>query len=246
MHLGMQPIVAQQLLTDDLATKLGFLGRVLICWPESLIGTRLHKETPAQAKQNVADFTTRVLAILEMPFPLVEDTRNQLNPRPLPFSAEATKLFWEFADETEKAMAPDCEYESIRPFAAKLPEHAARVAATIAGYHNVNVRELGREDFVRGIHIASYYAGEAKRIIESNLADPGLMMAQKLLGWLSTEWKKPTIQARDIYTFGPNVIRTRDTTLTAAEILVEHGWLKPIATKRKDQKEWQILWIQGR
>ena len=103
-------------------------------------------------KQNVADFTTRVLAILEAPYPLVEDTRNELNPRPLPFSAEATKLYWEFADETEKAMAPDGEYESIRPFAAKLPEHAARIAATIAGYRDIHVSELGRDDFVRGIH----------------------------------------------------------------------------------------------
>jgi hypothetical protein len=245
MHLGMQPVVAQQLLTDELATKLGFLGRILICWPESLIGTRLHKEPPPQAKQNVADFTTRVLAILEAPYPLVEDTRNELAPRPLPFSAEATKLYWEFADETEKAMAADGEYESIRPFAAKLPEHAARIAATIAGYQDIHVSELGRDDFVRGILIASYYAGEAKRIMESSLADPDLMMAQKLLTWLSTEWKdKPTIQAREIYQFGPNAIRNRKAALAAAETLVVHGWLKPKATKRANQKEWQILFFQ--
>ena len=67
MHLLMQPVVAQQLLTDELVTKLGFLGRILMCWPESLIGTRLHKEPPPQARQSVADFTTRVLTILETP-----------------------------------------------------------------------------------------------------------------------------------------------------------------------------------
>jgi hypothetical protein len=226
MHLLMQPVVAQQLLTDDLVTKLGFLGRILMCWPESLIGTRLHKEP---------------LAILETPYPLVEDTRNELNPRPLPFSAEATKLYWEFADETEKAMAPDGDYESIRPYAAKLPEHAARLAATIASYRDIHISELGREDFLRGIHVASYYASEAKRIVESTLADPGLMLAQKLLDWLSTEWDEPTIQAREIYTFGPNAIRARATALVAAEILVQHGWLKQMKTKRVDQREWQIL-----
>jgi hypothetical protein len=245
MHLGMQPVVAQKLLTDELATKLGFLGRILMCWPESLIGTRLHKEPPPQAKENVADFTTKLLAILETPLPLVEDTRNELNPRPLPFSTEATELFWEFADATEQNMAKDGRYEIIRPFAAKLPEHAARLAAVIAGYRDIHVRELGREDFVRGIHIASYFASEAKRISESSLADLGLMTAQKLLTWLSTEWKeKATIQARDIYTFGPNAIRTRDAAVAAAEILVAHGWIKEMKTKRADQKEWQILWSE--
>jgi hypothetical protein len=40
MHLQMQPIVAQKLLTDELAIKLGFLGRILMCWPESLMAAR--------------------------------------------------------------------------------------------------------------------------------------------------------------------------------------------------------------
>ena len=121
------------------------------------------------------------------------------------------------------------------------------MTAIIAGYRDIHVSELGHEDFLRGMHIASYYASEAKQIIKSSLADPGLMLAQKLIDWLSTEWKdKPTIQAREIYTFGPNAIRTRTTALAAAEILVTHGWLKPMKTKRADQKQWQILFRQGR
>ena len=66
-------------------------------------------------------------------------------------------------------MAPGGEYESIKSFAAKLPEHAARLAATIAGYYDINVSELGREEFLRGIDIATYYANEAKRIFEFKL-----------------------------------------------------------------------------
>ena len=213
--------------------------------PESLIGTRLHKEPPPQARQTIADFSAKVLAILEIPYPLAEDTRNELNPRALRFSAEATELYWEFADECEKAMAPGGEYESIKSFAAKLPEHAARLAATIAGYRDINVSELGREDFLRGIHIATYYANEAKRIFESSWASPDLLLAQKLLDWLKKEWRGKTITARDIYQYGPSAIRDRKTTLTITQILVDHRWLKQLPTKRRDQNEWQLAGVES-
>ena len=124
------------------------------------------------------------------------------------FSAEAEQLFWEFADEVEKEMAPGGEYESIRPFAAKLPEHAARLATAIAGYRDLDITKLSREDFSCGILIAAYYAAEAKRISGSSWADPDILLAQKLLDWLLREWAKPTVSARDIYTSGPTPFAT--------------------------------------
>ena len=245
MHLGMQSVVAARVLTDELLIKLGFVGRIMMTHPASLIGTRLHKEPPPEARQTIAAFSDKVLTILETPYQLAEDTKNELNPRALPFSAEATTLYWEFADECEKAMAPGGEYELIKSFAAKLPEHAARLAATIAGYCDINVSDLGREDFLRGIDIATYYANEAKRIFESSWAKPELLLAQKLLDWLKG-WPDKTISARDIYQYGPSAIRDRSTTLTVAQILVDHGWLKRLQTKRSDQNEWQLTWVESR
>ena len=89
-------------------------------------------------------------------------------------------LFWEFADEAEKQMAPGGDYDSIRAFAAKLPEHAARLGATIAAYRDLNFTELSREDFLRGMQIAVYYATEAKRISGASTASSELSPAQKL------------------------------------------------------------------
>jgi hypothetical protein len=51
------------------------------------------------------------------------------------------------------------------------------------------------------------------------------------------------VSARDIYRWGPNAIRDRETTLRLAKILVDHGWLNPLKTRRHDMREWQI--IQG-
>ena len=68
-----------------------------------------------------------------------------------------------------------------RSFASKLPEHAARLAATIAGFHNLHITKLGPDDFTRGIKIAVFYASEAKRVAASSWSDPALLLAQKLL-----------------------------------------------------------------
>jgi hypothetical protein len=138
------------------------------------------------------------------------------------------------------------EYESIRPFAAKLAEHAARLSVAIAAYQNLNFSELSWADFERGMQLAIYYATEAKRIAGVNtvnselLPEQKLPPAKKLLEWLQREWKKPTITARDIYTYGPNSIRDRDSAIALADILVEHGWLAPVATRRHNTKKWHI------
>ena len=242
-----QPEVAATALADELLTKQGFMSRILACAPESLIGKRMHKASPPEAAQVLQQYKDRMLSIMETPYPLVPDTRNELEPRDVPFSADATALFWEFADEAEKQMAPGGDYDSVRAFAAKLPEHAARLGATIAAYRDLNFTELSREDFLRGMQIAVYYATEAKRISGANTVSSELSPAQKLppaqklLDWLQHDWTKPTVTARDIYTYGPRSIRDRQSAIDLAEILVKHGWLAPIKARRRNMKEWQII-----
>jgi hypothetical protein len=204
----------------------------------------MHKDSPPEAAQVLQQYKDRMLSIMDAPYPLVADTRNELELRDVPFSADAEALYWRFADEVEKEMAPGGDYDSIRAFAAKLPEHAARLSATIAAYRNVKFTELSRDDFQRGMQISIYYATEAKRIsgantVGSELAQK-LRLAQKLLDWLQHVWSKPTVSARDIYTHGPNSIRDRERAIDLAEILRKHGWLISIEARRRDMKEWQI------
>ena len=99
---------------------------------------------------------------------------------------------------------------------------------------------------MRGIKIATYYANEAKRIFESSWANPDLLLAQKLLDWLKNAWPDKTVTARDIYQYGPSAIRDRKTTLTVTQILVDHGWLERLPTIRRDQNEWQLVWVESK
>jgi hypothetical protein len=247
MHLMVQPEVAATAFGDELLTKQGFMSRILACTPDSLIGKRMHKAPPPEAQQVLQQYKARMLDIMEARYPLVPDTRNELAPREVPFSAEATTLFWQFADEVEQQMAPGGDYDSVRPFAAKLPEHAARLGATIAASRDRNFTELSSEDFLRGMQIAVYYAAEAKRISGAAAASSELLPAQKLppaqklLDWLQHEWTKDTVSARDIYTYGPRSIRDRQSATDLAGILVKHGWLIPIKTRQQNMEKWRIV-----
>jgi hypothetical protein len=239
MHLMVQPSVAAAALNDSFLQDQGFLTRVLLTAPNSLIGTRLHE--PSKPQPALSEYEARLLAILESPPPLATGKPNELEPRAISFSPAAANLYWEFCDAVERAMAPRGEYAGIRGFAAKLPEHAARIATAIAGYKDLKVAELSEEDFKRGIGLAVYYASEAKRLQGSAWANPRLVLAQMLLVWLQETWGKSTVTARDIYTYGPGAIRDRDTTRDLARILVSHGWLREVKTHRCDQLKWEVV-----
>src|SRR5215467_13384380 len=66
---------------------------------------------------------------------------------------------------------------------------------------------------------------------------------ENLLDWLVNHWTKTTVTAREIYTYGPNPVRDKKTTLSLAQILVERGWLIPMhpdfltGRRRRDKSE---------
>src|SRR5215475_14375626 len=86
--------------------------------------------------------------------------------------------------------------------------------------------------------------------VEESIKQPrrGSPPIEKFLDWLVHHWAKTTVAAREIYTYGPNSIRNKKTTLSLAQILVERGRLVPIESKghhgagrgRHDKREWKI------
>src|SRR5262249_18998194 len=64
--------------------------------------------------------------------------------------------------------------------------------------------------------------------------------AQKLLDWLQ-RWNKPTISIRDIRIYGPRSIKKPEIAISSVEILVAHGWLTPLQTRRRDWRHWQVV-----
>jgi hypothetical protein len=64
---------------------------------------------------------------------------------------------------------------------------------------------------------------------------------ERLLNWLTSNWREPTITARQIRLYGPYPLRNeKKATLDLMQGLVERGWICSVKPKRHDSREWKI------
>jgi hypothetical protein len=63
---------------------------------------------------------------------------------------------------------------------------------------------------------------------------------ERMIEWLMRRWPGDTVSTRNILQFGPRPLRTRKKARATAEILVKHGWLTPLKTRRYMDREWRI------
>jgi hypothetical protein len=228
MHLMAQPEVAARMLSDPQLKDQGFLSRCLVTAPGSIAGTRHWRDCPSTAEPAIKRYGAKVLEILERQFPLAEGKANELKPRTLILASDARQLWIEFADAIESQIGPDGELAAVKPLANKLPEHAARLAAVLALFADINAPDVSAEHMAAGITLAQHYLLEAQRLNESARVSNDLRTAQDLLDWLQNTWGEAAVSLPDIYQKGPRSIDVRDkaTALRLVKILVEHGWLK--------------------
>ena len=193
-------------------------------------------------------YWTTLTALLERPYPLREGTRNELNPRLVPLSAAAKRVWVEYADTIESQLAVGQPLETVRGFASKSAEHAARIAGVLALLQDAGVREIGVIEIESAIALMDYYLTEVLRIQAAGVADPDIQLAERLLRWLSDY---PHVCLPDIYQRGPAGIRDADTARRIIHILEKHRWLARVpngmelgGTYRRDV--WAVVRQEGR
>lgn len=228
-HLMMQPDVAAGLLSDPVLKDQGLLSRLLVAAPGSLAGTRFQRSAHPASESALSCYQARVLSILETPYRLADGTQNELVPRSLALTDEARALWSEYADVVECRLAGGGDLEPVRGLANKLPEHAVRLAAVLALIDDLKVSTVSGQSMQRGIDLANFYASEALRLFDASAVSAPIRKAESLLGWLHRVWDQPQIGLRQIYQFGPNAIREAAKAREAVNVLVNHGWLMPLA-----------------
>lgn len=225
VHLMAQPDVAAIWFGDRLLEEQGLLSRTLVTAPDPTSGDRMWREPMPESDASMKRYGARLLSILERPFPVAPQTRNELAPRMVPLSSEATADWVKFHDHVERRLRTGGEFEPVRGLANKLPEHAARVAAVLTLVENFGAGEVGRAEMEAGIALAQHYAVEAMRLFGASRVSGDLREAHQLLTWLHTAWAKPLVSLPDIYQRGPNAIRDKARARGAVNILSDHGWL---------------------
>lgn len=247
LHLQMQPAVAAGLLGDPLLRDQGLLSRLLVAAPDSTAGTRFWREPDPSAAADLAAYHVRLAALLRRPLPLAEGARNALDPPALTFDPRARRAWCGFMDEVEGELADGGEYAVIRAFAAKLPEHAARIAAVIQLVDDPAAGAIGKTDIERGITLAQFYAMEAVRLHEAGADDPDLVLAERVLTWLHTTWPEPLVSLPDIYRHAPTrAIRSQSAARRIVGILERHGWVAKLVgpadvAGQRRREAWMIV-----
>jgi hypothetical protein len=224
-HLMLQPSVASLLLADEAMADQGLLSRMLCVSPPSLAGTRFWETPPEAAAANLKEYERAVQGILEQPLPLIRGKNNELAPRPLRLSDEARAEWIRFQDEVEYHLGQGGKYEAVRSRANKMPEMAARLAATLSLFDNIMASHIDADQMRNGIKLARHFLSESVRLANGASVDSELVSASKVLGWLQNDWKEDVVSLPDIYQFGPSSIRCQASAKSVVMILEAHGWL---------------------
>lgn len=224
-HIMMQQVVADRLLGDSMLEGMGMLARMLVVAPESTAGSRLFKrDEPANAAVLQA-YNDRIAALLRME-PVTNDlSSRELAPRVLALGADTSAAWIIFHDQCERAIRNGGELVTIRPFAAKLAEHAGRLAAVLTAYADPLAQVVPLWAMKSGIQLAGHYAMEMLRLHGGASVPLPLRHAQKLLEWWQTR-DDPVLHLAKIYQYGPSDLRTAKTAKEAVKALLDHGWVE--------------------
>jgi hypothetical protein len=245
MNLMLQPEVASALLADSILVDQGLLSRMLVVYPGSLMGSRLWRDLSPEHDVRLARYTSHILNVLNEPLPLKRETRNELLPPVLTFSEAARSVWIAFADHIETQLRRGQSLETMRPFAAKVAEHAARLSGVFALLEDIYTRCVDKHQIDAGILLAQHYLSEWNRLHDAAATRPEIINAEKLLAWLAT-WEQEVVGLPEIYQRGPNAIRDQRTARDAVAVLEDHGWLERVdggtkvtGTFRRDA--WRIV-----
>ena len=233
-----QPQIAINLFSDRELIDQGFLSRVLLSAPKSRIGARTFRKLNDATNEHLISYQKKLKAILDQSYKASSTgvTKN----KSLILTPEAEELYIEYINKVEKLMNKNELYDGIRGFANKLPEHAARLAATLALYENYDADKLELEHLQSGIALADYYAIQMLSFVDEYSIDPDIMLAERLLDWLHNSWSDDVISLPDIYQLSIHKLKTKSVAARIVNILLEHHWLEviePMVVKDKYRKE---------
>ncbi len=226
MHLMIQPHIGIKFLSDKALKDQGLLSRMLIVASSISAGNRLKVVVDPASTYALEQFHKTISNILSYKVSTKPNFPNELSPRIINLTDSTKEIFQNFYLYVEKQMANGGEFCHIRGFANKCPEHALRIAATLALFDNLSISEIEPRYLNIAINIVTYYINEALRLFDSDSIDSELLAAEKLLDWLHNKWEEEYISLPDIYQRSLNSINTKAKALKIIAILEWHNWLQ--------------------
>jgi len=208
MHVLMQPVILQALMTDPLAQGQGWIARTLIAAPRSLAGTRLFRSDQISAgkRPEVQRYFTALQALLDLtPAVHADGDGFELTPRSMRLDDGARALLIEFHDEVERQQADGAPLSGVRAWASKAAEHAARIAGVISIVADPHAAEVRADAMAGAVEIADFYLSEHVRLMGQSVQAQHLQRLHDLLTWLQD--KGPRVKRAYVLQGSPRALR---------------------------------------
>ncbi|PJK15321.1 hypothetical protein CO613_01015 [Lysobacteraceae bacterium NML07-0707] len=225
LHVMVQPVIAEGVLSDDLLTGQGFLPRCLMAWPQSTVGTRLYVATDLTQDPALCRYWLRIDELLNLPLPVRDGSVNELEPRALTLEPEAKALWVEAHNAIEFAMRD--EYAHVKAWASKGSHQALRIAGVLALVEKPGATTINRDTLNRALVLMDYYLTEAARIVGTASVPAKIRHAEALLGWCR-ETGRDLLYSTVAMNKGPSCIRTAAAFNEAMSVLEATGWAEYI------------------
>jgi hypothetical protein len=227
LHLMAQPVIAERALSDDVLAGQGFLARCLLAWPEGTAGQRPYVGESLRDDPALVHFNARCRDLLHRELPLAEGERNELAPRALRLTPEATAEWQRVHDAVEAAMAPGGRFAVCKPWASKAPEQVLRIAGVLRLIEEPDAATIDVGTIRRATQIALWHLNEAVRLAGTAELSPEVRDAEALLAWCHAT-RRERLHSSDALQFGPTRIRERKRLMQAMSPLENAGWAHKI------------------
>jgi hypothetical protein len=205
MHVMVQPVIAERVLSDDVLCKQGFLPRALLAWPTGTAGTRMYDATDLSADPALVRYWSRMRDLLTEAPNLRQGTRNELEPRALSLAPDAKSLW------------------VVRAWAGKAASNALRIAGVLTLVEQSGAGVISRGVMERAAELQLWHLREAARIVGTASVPPHIRRAELLLEWCR-DTRRALLYSTDAVKNGPNAIRNIEAFTDAVEVLEATGW----------------------
>ena len=252
MHLMLQPIVAYEILNNQLLLGQGFLPRCLVVQPQSRIGTRMYVESNTKDHPAVREMERCFKSLVKIELPNKDPDREtgEKSQRNVRLDEDAKRYWIQLHDEFEGKATK--EYEPIQAMTCKAAEQVLRIAASLAFADDPDLRSIPFAAVERAASLMGFYLNEALRIQQVAKEDHRIKLAEKCIEWAFNAKDRTVAQHHDdegdvvhvhmqgLLQKGPNPLRTKAKAERILKFLHEHGLAKKLletdfaGTKRKE------------
>jgi hypothetical protein len=221
--LAIQYDVLKSLKRDKSFRGRGLLARFCYCQPRSMIGERsIHTvQIPETVSARYSEVVTRLL----------QHQTVSSGTRILELAPGALTLLNGFRADVEYRLRKDGgDLSPIADWGSKLPGMAVRIAAIIHAFglpDDPFGQPIGPDAMEAGVRVGEYLIDHAKAAFQCMGSDPEMDMARRIAAWLS-ESSTRMITRREIFCQFQSGIGTVEGMERPLEILVRHGYLRPV------------------